>query len=74
MTKEQAQKTYGKHGPASYSVIVPDFHRMRLVIMLRGDTIITAIRWDQGDWTDDTDQVHQYCNAWSWGRVQYQLS
>ncbi|XP_011410575.2 PREDICTED: uncharacterized protein LOC105316948 [Amphimedon queenslandica] len=42
MTKEQAKGTYGAKGPSGYKDIVPDFHRSR---------------WDQGDWTDDTDQM-----------------
>jgi len=37
-----AQKVYGKMGPSSYSEIAQDFHRMR---------------WNPGDWTDDTDQM-----------------
>lgn len=42
MTKKQAAGHYGKDGPERYDQIVQDFHRSR---------------WDQGDWTDDTDQL-----------------
>ena len=42
MVKKDVKTYYGKNKPFEYKDKVPDFHRMR---------------WEEGDWTDDSDQM-----------------
>lgn len=42
MTKGAAEEKYGKNPNLQYNIFVRDFHRAR---------------WDEGDWTDDSDQM-----------------